>query len=282
MSAELLAEQVSFQYDARVSGLSQSAHQVLKDFTFEVRVGELTALLGPNGCGKSTLLKLLAGVLNLSGPQSRGRILYRGEEFQNYPPALRARRVAYVGYDFKVDFPMTAFEAVMLGRTSAGSGFVQSLSSQDIELTEAAMRSALCWEWRDRNLQTLSGGERQLVALARGIAQGAKTLLLDESLSQMDLNHQFQVGGMLKELTRKQGWSIVLVSHDVNLAVELADHAVLMKSGEKIAQGSVSSVITEANLKLLYPGAELVVGANPATGTPKVFFSSNKKQSSPN
>lgn len=281
----LAAEKVSFVYrDSPLSRATQAStlgrSKILDQFSLEVRAGSFVTLLGPNGSGKSTLLKLMSGILKLESES--GKIFFEGEDFTVQPPSARARKVAYVGYDFKVDFPITAYEAVLLGRTAAGSGFAQHLSAADREITETSMKKCLCWDWRDRNIQTLSGGERQLVALARALAQGAKVLLLDESLSQMDLHHQSQMGKMLRELTLNQGWSVVLVSHDINLAVELADQAVLMKGGQKIAEGPVEKVITEANLKILYPGAELAVGPNPVTGTPKVFLTSSKIRSSQN
>jgi iron complex transport system ATP-binding protein len=120
-------------------------------------------------------------------------------------------------------------------------------------------------------IETLSGGERQLVALARGLAQGAKILLVDETLSQMDLNHQFVIGHMLKELAQN-GWSILLVAHDVNLALEWIDSAILVKNGKKVAQGSVQEVIKPEFMSILYPGVELTIGKSPTNSVPKVFI----------
>jgi iron complex transport system ATP-binding protein len=136
-----------------------------------------------------------------------------------------------------------------------------------------AMEQFHCWDWRDRDLQTLSGGERQLVSLARAFAQGARILFLDESLSQMDLHHQAHTGKLLKKMT-EQGYAVVLVSHDVNLAAEWADTALLLgpRGQGKIAHGPMREVLTEQNLKKLYPGADLVVGTNPVSHAPKVFF----------
>jgi iron complex transport system ATP-binding protein len=264
-----------------VYGLSHfysSSRPVFEDLSFEVSQGDFLALLGPNGCGKSTLLKLVAGILPLNSKLIRqgsgGQIKFRGEDFLGESHAFKARTIAYVGQDFRTEFSLSAFEAVMLARTAAASGFAEHISTRDQDVVKQAMEECHCWEWRDRDLQTLSGGERQLVALARAFAQGAKILFLDESLSQMDIHHQAYAGKLLKEKTQ-QGYSVVLVSHDVNLAAEWADQALLLgpRGQGRVAYGPMRETLTETNLKKLYPGAELVIGSNPVSGAPKVFFS---------
>ena len=133
------------------------------------------------------------------------------------------------------------------------------------------MVRCFCWALRDRDLHTLSGGERQLVALARALVQGAKVFLLDESLSRMDLHHQAAIGKLLTELAA-ESFSILLVSHDINIASEWARTALLMKGGRRIAHGPIRDVLNEKNIRALYPSSDLVVGVNPASGAPKVFF----------
>jgi iron complex transport system ATP-binding protein len=253
-----------------------SAHRLIFDhLSFELNSGDYLALLGPNGCGKSTLLKLVAGILSLHHPGTEGQIKYRGTDFWVESQSFKARTIAYVGQDFSSEFTLTAYEAVMLARTAAASGFSSHVSASDHEKVRQAMERCHCWEWRDRELQTLSGGERQLVSLARALSQGAKILFLDESLSQMDLHHQAFAGKLLKELST-QGFAVVLVSHDVNLAAEWASTALLLgpRGQGKVAYGPVREVLTEGNLKTLYPGAELFIAQNPVTGAPKVFFRS--------
>jgi iron complex transport system ATP-binding protein len=260
-----------------VYGLSHfysSSQPIFEDLSFEIGQGDFLALLGPNGCGKSTLLKLVAGILPMGRKGSSGQIRFRGEDFLGESHAFKAKTIAYVGQDFRTEFSLTAYEAVMLARTAAASGFAEHISARDQDVVKKAMEECHCWEWRDRDLQTLSGGERQLVALARAFAQGAKILFLDESLSQMDLNHQSYAGKLLKEKTQ-QGYSVILVSHDVNLAAEWADKALLLgpRGQGRVAYGPMRDTLTESNLKKLYPGADLVIGANPVSGAPKVFFS---------
>jgi iron complex transport system ATP-binding protein len=177
--------------------------------------------------------------------------------------------MTYVGADLHPEFPLTAHEAVRMGRICHGG-----TSSEDPEVRKA-MEMTFCWTLRDRDLHTLSGGERQLVSLARAIAQGSRILLLDEALSRMDLNHQAEIGRLLRKLAA-EGLSIILVAHDVNLASEWADTAVLLKGGKTLARGKMAEVLTEATVRELYPSVALSVGKNPITGTPKIFFGAKK------
>lgn len=252
-------------------GSFQGPREVLRDISFELGAGEFLSLLGPNGSGKSTLLKAVAGILPVRARGCSGQIRYQGQDVSEHELSWRAQRVAYIGADLSAQFPITAFQAVMLGRTSQGVGVFMQLTDPDRTVVEQAMRRTLCWELRDRDLHTLSGGERQLVAVARALAQGARVLLLDESLSRMDLNHQAAMGALLAELAR-QGLSIVLVSHDINIASEWAHTAMLLRAGQCVGYGPIREVLTESNLRALYPGSELIVGVSPGSGAPKVFF----------
>lgn len=255
----------------RVSGLSfrypGAPGKALEAVSFEAQPGQLIALLGPNGCGKSTLLKLMAGIL--SG--NEGDLSLDGRVLAGQTPAWRARRIAYVGHDLRTEFPITAWDTAMLGRSSFSAGLLGRRSDDDRSRVRAAMERALCWELRGRSLSRLSGGERQLVAIARALAQEAPYLLLDEALSQMDLNHQAGMGRLLRSLA-SDGYCVILVSHDVNLAAEWADRCILLKGGALIASGRLDDTLTEARLRMLYPGADLFVAPNPRTGAPKVFF----------
>jgi iron complex transport system ATP-binding protein len=243
---------------------------VLDELSLELAKGEFLALLGPNGSGKSTLLKTLAGLLPLNRPGCSGQVRLGTQNFLTLPPHRRAQAVAYVAPDLRAEFPLTAYEAVLLGRTCHGVGLLSRTSDADREAVRWAMEKALCWNLRDRDLHRLSGGEVQLVSLARALAQGAKVLLLDEALSRMDLNHQAAMGRMLQGLAA-QGWSIVLVAHDVNLASEWASTCLLLRQGRTIATGKIADVLNADRIQQLYPGA-WVVGKSPVSGAPKVFF----------
>jgi iron complex transport system ATP-binding protein len=255
-----------------VYGLSYgyAGKTVLQDVSLELERGEIVALLGPNGSGKSTLMKVMAGILPLRGAEN-GQIRFLGQNFLAYDAASRAQSVAYVPPEAHVEFPLTAEEAVAMGRICHHPGFLRAASAEDRDVVHRAMEECQCWGLRSRDLATLSGGERQLVALARALAQGAKVLFLDEALSRMDLNHQAVMGRLLRRLAGEK-YSILMVSHDVNLAAEWATRSVLLKGGRKIADGPTRETLTLENLLKLYPGAELNVGRNPVSGSPQLFF----------
>ncbi len=244
---------------------------ILDSISFEIARGEVIALLGPNGSGKSTLMKLGAGVLPFRSLSCTGQVRYLGQDFLSVSAEYRARNVVYVASDVRSEFLLTAQEVVFLGRTSARRGWMQGTSQSDAEAVRRAMDRCSCWDLRDRNLSYLSGGERQLVALACALAQGAKVLFLDEIMSQMDIHHQATIGRLLKDLA-KEGFAILLVSHDLNLASEWADSIIFLKEGKKIFHGPVLMAFQQETMDLLYPHSNLKVGLNPLTGAPKVFF----------
>jgi iron complex transport system ATP-binding protein len=253
---------------------SLGSRLLLDSVSFEMDLGEVLALLGPNGAGKSTLLKIVAGILPLRSvgrTKISAQVRVRGDDLGQQTLVNRARAVTYVAPEMRAEFPMSAFEAVMMGRLCHHPDLFLSYSEADMSAVRTAMERCFCWGLKDQELYTLSGGEKQLVALARAVAQESRVLLLDEALSKMDLHHQAKIGQLLRELA-KEGRCIVLVSHDVNLAAEWSDTAVLLTKGTTLARGPIGSVMTEENFRKIYPGAKLSVGKNPFTGAPQIFF----------
>lgn len=247
-----------------VFGASHSprGQRVLDAVSFEVDAGEWLSLIGPNGSGKTTLLKIAAGLVH---PDGGVLVRFRGEPMASLSIRERAKRVAYLAADLVADFPMTAWEAVSLGRTAYGGAGGE-------ERVRSALARCGCAGLADRSISTLSGGERQRVLLARAIAQEARVLLLDETLSRMDLHHQLAAGGLLREYASREGLAVVLVSHDLSLATEWADRCLLLAGGRAVACGPPKEVVTEERLRLLYPSSAFSVRPSPETGAPKVFL----------
>lgn len=250
----------------------------LKEINLDIQRGDFVALLGPNGSGKSTLMKLLAGILPVQRSGTRGEgglsghVRYLGQEFLSSAQAKKAQQIAYVGPEIRADFPLTAYETVLLGRTCHQSGFFRRPSSEDLAAVEKAMNQCGCAALKDCSLEALSSGERQLVSLAKALAQEARILLLDEALSKMDLNYQLRVGDLLKCLCG-EGYSVVVTSHDIHLAIEWADRVIWLKSGAKIFDGSVDGGIEEGLLQSIYPGTAIQVEqASSAVTRPRVQF----------
>lgn len=244
--------------------LTLGKHPALKRVSLDLRPGEIIGLIGPNGAGKSTLLRVLSGIL----PFFSGEVKIGEKELHSLTTLQRARLITYVGADLETDFPLTAIELVSLGTYSLG---LKRLSTKDLEHVRHVMEETGSWEHRDRIFSELSSGERQRVHFARALLQGSKWICLDESFSRLDLHHQARIGALLRKYLAK-GFSFIFVSHDLNFTTDWADRCVLMKEGEVLGDGKTNEVMTEQNLRLLYPDAEILLSPHPVTKALKVYF----------
>lgn len=255
--------------EVRGGGLKRGPCPVLQEVDFRVDPGQVVAVLGPNGSGKTSLLRLVAGLE--PGASCSGVIRVAGRELSGLRAAERARLVAYVGPDLRTEFPVPVLEAVLLGRLSH-SGLSLRTREPDRQWALGALDRCGISHLASRELRTLSGGERQLVALARALTQDPQVLLLDETLSQMDLHHQARMGNLLRDWVRAAPRVVLLVAHDMNLATEWSDRALLLRQGRVLAEGPVAETVTPGRLEALYPGARIRISPSPVTGRPKVFF----------
>ena len=238
----LKAEQLSFGYERR--GIDTF---LLREVSVEVARGSLTGLLGPNGCGKTTLLKLLAGVISPRG----GSITLDGTPLAGRARREIARRIAVVPQETHPAFDYTALEMVLMGRHPHLGAF-QLQGPNDIAIAREAMQATGTAHLATRSYMTLSGGEKQRVIIASALAQSADVLLLDEPTASLDLGYQLEVAALLQRLNRGHGVTMVLATHDLNLAASLCDQLVLMRSGRVIAAGPPDEVLTSAHVQQLY------------------------------
>ncbi len=236
----------------------------VRDVSFAVGAGELFGIIGPNSAGKSTLLRLLTKVL---APQS-GAIRLLGQDIAQLSRMELARRVAVVPQDFQVAFPFSVREVVLMGRYPHG-GAAGWTGAHDAAIAEAAMASTGVATLADRRVDELSGGERQLVSLARALAQEPALLLLDEPTAHLDLRHQ----GLILEILLGRGGraarTTLLVSHDLNLAAEHCDRLLLLAGGRVVALGPPDEVITPRHLEPAY-GCAVQVEPDGVSGRPRV------------
>jgi iron complex transport system ATP-binding protein len=209
----------------------------LREATFDLAGAGLTAIAGPNGAGKSTLLGIMAG---LRRPYS-GSCVYRDAEIRRWKRRDFARRVAFLPQMTNFEFPFTAEQVVLMGRTPYGGGWFESPA--DFEVVSQAMTITDTLEFRARDFRSLSGGERQRVVLASALAQKPETLLLDEPTTFLDLKHQISMYRLLAELGR-QGMQVISVTHDLNLALQFADRALVLDHGRLAAEGKPADVFT--------------------------------------
>jgi iron complex transport system ATP-binding protein len=219
---------------------------VLQGVDFAVRSGELWAVLGPNGTGKSTLLRAVLGVL----PWTRGVVRLLGRERQEWEPRELARRVAWVPQTFEPVEGFSGMELVLMGR-SPHLGLWGLTSEKDIALARQVLEELGVAYLAQRPGEALSGGERRMLLLARGLVQEPALLLLDEPTAFLDVAHQ--VGALARVRARVEaGLGAVAVLHDVNLAAAFATHALLLRDGRVLAQGPVEAVLEREQLEALY------------------------------
>jgi iron complex transport system ATP-binding protein len=217
----------------------------LTDITFSIGAGELVALIGPNGSGKTTLLKILLGIL---APNS-GSVTLHNEPLSSYARKERAKMIAYVSQEPMLSFPLTVTELVTLGRYPHTSRI--GLSSADLLAVEAALNQTESKHLSERSFNTLSGGEKQKVLIARALAQSSRILLLDEPTLHLDVYYQLQILTALKKLCVEQRITVITVLHDVNLVSLFADKALLLSAGALRAFGPVVEVINETSVRNL-------------------------------
>ena len=237
---------------------------VLNGLSFNVGDGELLAVLGPNGSGKSTLIKIIVGILF---PES-GSVSIAGRNLASISRRESAQLVGYVAQDSSLRFPLTAFELVLQGRFAQGR-LIGFESERDVREAEWAMDVTETSEFAGRSLDELSGGERQRVMLARALAVRPKLLVLDEPVANLDISHQVKMLDLVRRLTIETGLAAIVVTHEVNLAADFASSTLLLKSGEMIAFGAPTEVMTESLLRDVFE-TDLMVDVNPASRAPRV------------
>ncbi|HXD18135.1 MAG TPA: ABC transporter ATP-binding protein [Vicinamibacterales bacterium] len=235
----LRADAVSFGYGD--SGF------LLSDASVDITPGSLTGLLGPNGCGKTTLLKLLCGVLR---PRT-GRVTLGERPLAAMTRRELARHIAVVPQETHPAFEYSVTEMVMMGR-HPHLGVFQLEGPADFEAAHEALDATGTAHLAARNYMTLSGGEKQRVIIASALAQATEILLLDEPTASLDLGYQLEVAGLLARLNRDRKVTMVLATHDLNLAASLCDRLVVMREGLVLAQGPTSDVLTGAMVRRLY------------------------------
>lgn len=215
--------------------------------TLAVERGRLSAVVGANGSGKSTLVRLMAGLLK----GSRGEVLFDGASLDSLSPRERARRVAYVPQTVSTVFPFTALEVVLTGRSPYTTRF-RFESGRDVEVARAALAAVDAAHLEARPVTELSGGERQLVALARALAQEPECLLLDEPSSALDLKHRAGLVRHLRRLRDERGMTALVITHDLMLLDPAFDRVFAMRGGEVIAHGSPTEVLRDEVLSEVY------------------------------
>lgn len=238
----------------------------LKDISLTLQKGDFAGIIGPNGSGKSTLIKMLLGDLKRSG----GAILLGGQEVAAMSIRQKAQTIAVVTQHIE-DTSMSVLEYVLLGRIPYRELFQFFEKKNDVAKAEKYMELTGILRYRNQPLSSLSGGERQLAAMARALTQEPQLLLLDEPTSQLDICHQVQVLDLVRHLNCELGLTVLMIIHDLNLASTYCNKLILMNKGCLHTQGIPGDVLQYQIVEDVYRTV-VVTRPNPVTGRPTVFL----------
>jgi iron complex transport system ATP-binding protein len=219
----------------------------LHNASLAVERGTLTGLLGPNGCGKTTLLALMAGTRR----PDRGAVMLDGTNIATLSRRQLARRVAVVPQETHPAFDYTVLEMVLMGRHPHLATFALE-GPADLDIAHEALAATTTEHLAERAYMTLSGGEKQRVIIAGALAQAPDLLLLDEPTASLDLGFQLEIASLLQRLNRERGVTMVLATHDLNLAAALCTDIVMLRDGVVLAQGATGDVLTAPMVRQLY------------------------------
>jgi iron complex transport system ATP-binding protein len=251
---------VDFRYATRARRTSFS----IRDLSFSVGAGEVFGVIGPNASGKTTIIRLLSKVLT----PARGDIFLAGDSLSRLSRAAVATRIAVVPQQVPVGFPYTVEELVVMGRFPHAPGrFFEG--EEDLRRAQEAMEATDVLALRGAPLDGLSGGERQRVMLARALCQAAPLLVLDEPTAHLDLRYQVEFVELVRRFNRSAGLTVILISHDLNLAAELCDRLLLLQAGAARMIGPVETVLEDSTLQSVY-GCRVVVDKHPVSRRPTV------------
>ncbi len=237
---------------------------VISDVSIDIPRGRFTIVIGPNGSGKTTLLKLIAGL----EPAARGAIAIMGRDLTAYPRRELARILAIVPQLVAEDFPFSVEDVVLMGR-APHTGILGIEGRADIGTAREAMAVTGVVRLADRRIGELSGGERQRVFIARALCQQPRILLLDEPTAALDLAHQVRIMDIMADLVEAIGLTVIMVSHDINLAAMYADEMLLLSGGKVVAAGDPEAVLKKDILEETY-SCRIHIDRHPLTATPRI------------
>jgi iron complex transport system ATP-binding protein len=234
---------VSFSY-ARGPG---AAPLVVDRVSFSLERGTIAGLLGPNGSGKSTLIRLISAIVR---PLSGG-VWIDGQPISQFSRRDLARRLAVVPQETHSTFDFSVIDMVLMGRYAHLGAFeLEGVADQRIAREALAATGTSTLE--SRSFASLSGGEKQRVVIASALAQGSELLLLDEPTASLDLAYQFEIAALLRRLNAERGTTMLVSTHDLNLAAAVCDRIILLKSGRVLAQGATKDILTAESIRQLY------------------------------
>lgn len=225
----LKVDSISLRYEQR---------EIIKQFSFEVKRGEILSIIGPNGSGKSTLLKGLTRLV----PYHAGKVELDGVNLKSLSAKEAARKICMLSQRNMAPSDMTVHDLVTYGRYPHKKWY-EKLNKEDNEIVAWALAKTYMTSYAERPVSALSGGESQRAWIAMALAQRPEVLLLDEPTTYLDISHQHEVLELVRELNQEMGMTVLMVLHDLNQASRYSDQIIVMQSGEKMMHGSPSEVM---------------------------------------
>ncbi|MCK5162450.1 MAG: ABC transporter ATP-binding protein [Desulfobacula sp.] len=259
MSHVLTIENLSFKYHKK---------RVLTDISFSTDPGEFISIIGPNGSGKTTLIKLIS---KINKPE-KGNIHIKGENIQTMSNKQLARHIAVVMQSVE-PVAMSVEEYVLLGRLPFFKKYQFFETAKDMALAHKYMELTGILKLKDAPINEISGGERQLAAIARALTQQPLLLILDEPTSHLDITHQIKILELISSLKQELSLSILMVLHDLNLAAEYSDRLVLLggENGKIYQTGTCEQVLSEKSIQEVY-NTKVKIQKNPVSKRPCIFL----------
>ena len=242
----------------------------IEDINLDIQKGSFTGIIGPNGSGKTTLFKALTGIIKLQS----GKVYVAGKEISDLSYKEKAQKIAVVHQNITAD-NIYVEDYVLMGRLPYHSRFSFFETKQDYEIAHKYMKLTNTYHLKDKLMTKISGGEQQLVDIARALTQEPQLLLLDEPTAHLDIAHQVQILNLLQKLNKEMGLSILMIIHDLNLAGEYCDFLVMMNKGKIHTQGSAVEVLHYKHIEKVY-NTVVVTETNPLSGNPVVLLVSEK------
>ncbi len=225
---------------------SYDKKKIFEDFDLRIPKGKFVTIIGPNGCGKSTLLKLIAKELNLH----QGKIKISSHDIDSLNPLELSKLLAFNRQQVNNIFPFSCLDYVMLGRRPYKSQF-EDYHLEDLQLVEKYLKETMSYEFLEKKLNQVSGGELQRINLAKILTQETPIILLDESFSAMDLFYKVSSLDILRNKV-KEGKSVVCVMHDLNLVYQYSDYVILLDQGKLIKSGLTEDVLDVDTIESVY------------------------------
>ena len=252
------------QIDQLKCGYGNKFH--ITDISFRVKRGGFTGIIGPNGSGKTTLFRGITGEIEID----KGTILLDGKNLDRMQQRERARNMAIVTQEIE-NANISVEDYVLMGRLPYRSTFQFFESKEDYQIAEKYLKLTDVYHLKDKFMYQLSGGEKQLAAIARALTQQPRLLLLDEPTSHLDITHQVQVLNLIQRLNTELGLTVLMIIHDLNLAGEYCDHLVMMNKGHMNVSGKPEEVLNYKTIEEVY-NTVVITKTNPLSRKPVVFL----------